>query len=217
MDEKQKENLHKNLEASRRGNQSSRFLEDGVTYKKSDLPSKGFNKMMTNRGLSKEQVSNLKDSSDGKMQVRHAKQGEKFVVTHGKDRPSGIFVSESSLGNTPQERINRGALPPSNTAQYETKVELAKDQNLVYRKIAPQSQFVQDDPSHLARDGGGEQVITDGGYNNGAVRNRDSKFPATKKCDYALKAQQFGKAKSEGSTHSANHGNSNTKSTGIKR
>ena len=34
------------------------------------------------------------------------------------------------------------------------------------------------DPEQQPRDGGAIQVVTDGGYQNGAVINRDAKFPA---------------------------------------
>lgn len=34
------------------------------------------------------------------------------------------------------------------------------------------------DPEQQSREGGAIQVVTDGGYQNGAVINRDAKFPA---------------------------------------
>lgn len=60
--------------------------------------------MMEQRGLSKDEISSLKASNDWSsgMQVRHAKSGEKFVTTHGTERSSGVFVSEKSLGDTPE-------------------------------------------------------------------------------------------------------------------
>ena len=69
----------------------------------------------------------------------------------------------------------------SNTAEFETKVELAHDQNVVYGKIAPQSKFSKMDPKQQPRNGGGEQVITDGGYNSGAVCTKDPKYPVPAK------------------------------------
>ena len=41
-------------------------------------------------------------------------------------------MSEKSLGKIPNERIDKGALSHSNSAEYETTVELKKDQNLIY-------------------------------------------------------------------------------------
>ena len=157
----------------------SRYLEKGLTEQKAKLSSKNFDKLMKNRGLSKENIAQLKASMQKgtEMQIRHAKAGEKFVTTHGVERSSGVFVSKSSLGETPRNRISKGALPNSNSAEYETKVELAKDQNLVYGKIAPQPKFTENDPNHISRSGGGEQIITNGGYSSDAVINRDPKYP----------------------------------------
>ena len=112
------------------------------------------------------------------MEVRHAHAGERFVTTHGIERSSGVFVSKGSLGNTPADRINNGALPHTNTAEFETTVELGRDQNLIMGEIAPQSKFSMMDPEQQPREGGAIQVVTDGGYQNGAVINRDAKFPA---------------------------------------
>lgn len=89
-----------------------------------------------------------------------------------------MFVSKGSLGNTPADRINNGALPHTNTAEFETTVELGRDQNLIIGEIAPQSKFSMMDPEQQPRNGGAIQVVTDGGYQNGAVINRDAKFPA---------------------------------------
>lgn len=142
-------------------------------------------------------LSQIVGNSEGaKLKVRHAKAGEQFVTTHGTERSSGVFVSEKSLGSTPGERINRGALPHSNTAEFETKVELARDQNVIYGKIAPQSKFSKMDPKQQPRNGGGEQVITDGGYNSGAVRTKDPKYPVPAKQSIMQRANE----------HKAQHG-----------
>lgn len=65
-----------------------------------------------------------------------------------------------------------------NNAEFETTVELGRDQNLIIGEIAPQSKFSMMDPEQQPREGGAIQVVTDGGYQNGAVINRDAKFPA---------------------------------------
>lgn len=44
-------------------------------------------------------------------------------------------------------------------------------------EIDPQSKFSMMDPEQQPRNGGAIQVVTDGGYQNGAVINRDAKFP----------------------------------------
>lgn len=89
-----------------------------------------------------------------------------------------MFVSKESLGNTPADRINNGALPHTNTAEFETTVELGRDQDLIIGEIAPQNKFSMMDPEQQPRDGGAIQVVTDGGYQDGAVINRDAKLPA---------------------------------------
>ena len=175
----QKEQIKKNIADTHAASEASRYQKSGLSDKRAKLSSKNFDKLMQQRGLSDEAIKDLKKASvqGTSLEARHAKAGEKFVTTHGTESSSGVFVSEKSLGETPGERIDKGALPHSNSAEYETTVELGKDQNLVYGKIAPQSKFSKMDPKQQPRNGGGEQVITDGGYRTGAVVNKDAKYP----------------------------------------
>lgn len=156
-----KRTIEKNVQASHEATKSSRYMQSGLTDKRAKLNSKNFDKLMAERGLSKDDAASLKASNQPgtSMEVRHAKAGEKFVTTHGTERSSGVFVSEKSLGNTPSERIDKGALPHSNSAEYETTVELSRDQNLVYGTIAPQSKFSKIDPAQAPRSGGAKQVM----------------------------------------------------------
>lgn len=187
--------IEKNVQASHKASKTSRYKQSGLSDKRAKLSSKNFDKLMAQRGLSKDDAASLKASnqSGSTMEVIHAKAGEKFVTTHGTERSSGVFVSEKSLGSTPSERIDKGALPHSNSAEYETTVELSKDQNLVYGKIAPQGKFSKMDPAQAPRSGGGEQVITDGGYNTGAVNNRDPKYPVPASSEFQKRAQEYKK------------------------
>lgn len=168
-------------------------MQSGLTDKRTKLSSKNFDKLMAERGLSKDDVASLKASNQQgrSMEVRHVKAGEKFVTTHGTERSSGVFVSEKSLGDTISERIDKRAFPHSNSAEYETTVELSRDQNVVYGKIAAQSKFSKMDPAQAPRSGGAEQVITDGGYNAGAVINRDSKYPVPASSDFQKRARTY--------------------------
>ena len=95
-------------------------MQSGLSDKRAKLSSKNFDKLMAERGLSKEDAASLKASNQPgtSMEVRHAKAGEKFVTTHGTERSSGVFVSEKSLGSTPSERIDKGALPHSRDPKY---------------------------------------------------------------------------------------------------
>lgn len=213
----QKRTIEKNVQASHEASKSSRYMQSGLSDKKAKLSSKNFDKLMTERGLSKEDAASLKASNQSgtSMEVRHAKAGEKFVTTHGTERSSGVFVSEKSLGNTPGERIDKGALPHSNSAEYETTVELSKDQNLVYGTIAPQSKFSKMDPVQAPRSGGAEQVITDGGYNTSAVINRDPKYPMPASSDFQKRAQAYKEshaveASADGRVSRHGNGNNNT-------
>lgn len=213
----QKRTIEKNVQASHEASKSNRYMQSGLSDKKAKLSSKNFDKLMTERGLSKEDAASLKASNQSgtSMEVRHAKAGEKFVTTHGTERSSGVFVSEKSLGNTPGERIDKGALPHSNSAEYEITVELSKDQNLVYGTIAPQSKFSKMDPVQAPRSGGAEQVITDGGYNTGAVINRDPKYPMPASSDFQKRAQAYKEshaveASADGRVSRHGNGNNNT-------
>lgn len=172
--------IRQNVEQFHSNTAASRYQKSGLTDQSAKLNNAGFNKLMDYRGINQEARNELKNSfsPNSQMEVRHAHAGERFVTTHGTERSSGMFVSKGSLGSTAGERINNGALPHSNTAEFETIVELGRDQNLIIGEIAPQSKFSKMDPEQLPRNGGAIQVVTDGGYQNGAVINRDAKFPA---------------------------------------
>lgn len=200
--------IEKNIQTSHEASKYSRYMLSGLTEKRAKLSSKNFDKLMAERGLSKDDAASLKASNQqgSSMEVRHAKAGEKFVTTHGIERSSGIFVSKKSLGDTPSERIDKGALPHSNSAEYETMVELYRDQNIVYGKIAPQSKFSKMDPAQAPRSGCAEQVITDGGYNTGAVINRDSKYPVPVSSDFQKRSSEYKKQHSHAKSNSSNAG-----------
>ena len=204
----QKRTIEKNVQASHEASKSSRYMQSGLSDKRAKLSSKNFDKLMAERGLSKEDAASLKASNQPgtSMEVRHAKAGEKFVTTHGTERSSGVFVSEKSLGNTPGERIDKGALPHSNSAEYETTVELSRDQNIVYGKIAPQSKFSKMDPAQAPRSGGAEQVITDGGYTTDAVINRDPKYPVPANSDFQRRASEYKRQHTPAKPNSGNTG-----------
>lgn len=174
------EYIRQNVEEFHNNTAASRYQQSGLTDQSAKLNNAGFNKLMDSRGIGQEARSELKNSFsfNSRMEVRHAHVGERFVTTHGIERSSGVFVSKGSLGSTPADRINNGALPHTNTAEFETTVELGRDQDLIIGEIAPQSKFSMMDPVQQPRHGGAIQVVTDGGYQNGAVINRDAKFPA---------------------------------------
>lgn len=146
---KQSETIKKNIQNSHDASCVSRYMQSGLTDQKVKLSPINFDKLMEQRRLTAREHTNLKVSSQQRisLQVRYVKVGEKFVTTHGTERSFGIFVSDGSLGTTLGERINKDALLHSNTAEFETTVELSKDQNLGYGQIAPQSKFLKMDPN----------------------------------------------------------------------
>lgn len=213
---KQAERIKNNVQASQDGTRTSRYGKIGLTLNRVKLSSKNFDKLMQQRGLSDTERSALKASvaKGTQMQARHARAGEMFVTTHGTERSSGVFVSDGSLGKTPSERIDKGALPHSNTANYETKVALSKNQDLIYSKIAPQSKFSKMDPKQAPRTGGGEQVITDGGYKSGAVINKDPKYPIPAKNAFLERANEYKGNKTKANSTTKTNANMNSKIKG---
>ena len=182
MEEKGRQSLEERIKSNcrenRNGINASRYGNTGLTERATKVSSHNLTKMMEQRSLSREATKEIKDSfQSGTMEARHGKKGEVFVITHGKENASGVFVSKQSLGKTPEERINQGALPPSNKADYETRVVLDRDQTVLSGKIAAQPDFMKQDPACHARNGGAIQTVTDGGFKSGAIRQEDPKYP----------------------------------------
>ena len=135
------------------------------------LNSKNLQRILENRGLNQEQIKNLRSSFDGSVYARWGNEGETFIVTEGKENTaSGLFVTKESAGTTATERINRLALPPSNTALFESKVQLANRQILLEGKVAPQPEWALIANDGIERSGGAWQVVTNGGIYNNAIR-----------------------------------------------
>lgn len=176
--------IKSNCAENRNSFQASRYSDTGLTDRTTKISSRNFTKMMKQRNLGEKAAKDLKDSfQPGTMEARHGKKGEAFVITHGTDSASGVFVSSQSLGKTPAERINTGALPLSNSAEYETRVVLDRDQTVLTGKIAAQPDFAKQDPARRARAGGGVQTVTDDGFKSGAVRQNDPKYPVPVQSD----------------------------------
>ncbi len=117
------------------------------------------------RGLSKQQQHEVVKSFDGQIYASHGRAGEQFVITESDaGAASGVFVTRCSAGTTPAERRQKLALPPSNTAEFESPVALTRNQMLLEGKVAPQLQWGSD------KTGGGWQVVTAGGKYTGAVK-----------------------------------------------
>lgn len=174
MDKETMARVRENVNRTRKGTNASRFGEKGVTSQAAKINSDGFRRLMKGRGLSGEQTRQVWNSFDRSKKtpamVRHAKAGERFHTTRGPENVSGIYVSKKSFGKSAAKRIDKGALPPGNTAVKQEKVKLAKNQNLVYGKIKAQPGFQKKDPKKLPRRGGAMQTVTDGGFRSGAIK-----------------------------------------------
>lgn len=117
------------------------------------------------RGLTKQQRQEVVSSFDGQIYASHGRAGEQFTITESDvGAASGVFVTRCSAGATPAERRQKLALPPSNTAEFESPVSLTRNQMLLEGKVAPQLQWGPD------KNGGGWQVVTAGGKYTGAIK-----------------------------------------------
>nr|WP_208281767.1 RHS repeat-associated core domain-containing protein [Massilia oculi] len=122
-------------------------------------------KLLKARGLSKAQQHEVVKSFDGQIYAAHGSAGEQFIITESAEgAASGVFVTRCSAGGPPAERRQKLALPPSNTAEFQSPVALARDQMLLEGKVAPQLQWGAE------KTGGGWQVVTAGGKYTGAIR-----------------------------------------------
>lgn len=177
MDEKQKKTLQDNLQRTRTGTNASRYSHKGLTSQSSKINGKGFRRLLSGRGVDATGTKNAWDSFQHSrstpVTTRHAKKGERFLLAtnrkHGR-KATGNYVSKQSLGKTPDARIDKGALPTTNSATVEKRIKLGKDQNVVEGTIAPQNGWK--DKKNRFRRGGGKQALTDGGYRTGAVVNQ---------------------------------------------
>ncbi len=109
-------------------------------------------------------IDDIVNSFDGQIYASRGKAGDVFVITETKPGgASGVFVTRDFAGDTAADRVRNLALPPSNTAESQSLVELTRDQTLLEGRVAAQPQWGPD------KTGGGWQTVTDGGKYTGAV------------------------------------------------
>jgi RHS repeat-associated protein len=126
---------------------------------------KNARRLLLDRGLTPKQASDIVNSFEGQIFAREGTIGEVFVITEAKPgAASAVFVTRDFAGATPNDRVRRLALPPTNSAEFEGLVELSRDQTLLEGRVAAQPQWGAD------KTGGGWQTVTDGGRYTGAVR-----------------------------------------------
>uniref|UniRef100_UPI0005B522CB hypothetical protein n=1 Tax=Yersinia wautersii TaxID=1341643 RepID=UPI0005B522CB len=121
-------------------------------------------KLLKSRGLNKQIQHDTINSFDGQIYVSRGKKGDVFTITeHVPGSASQVYVTRESSGATSGERRSALALPPNNSASYEGKIALTRDQVLLEGKVAPQLQWGAD------KTGGGWQIVTAGGKYSGAT------------------------------------------------
>jgi hypothetical protein len=123
-------------------------------------------KLLKSRGLSKGRAREIVESFGGNpVYARQGLAGDVLMVTESRvGSASGVFTSRVSGGATPSTRIRNLALPPSNTGNVESLVQLTRPQLLFEGVAGPQPR------SGPNRIGGYWQVATAGGKYAGAVR-----------------------------------------------
>lgn len=123
-------------------------------------------KLLRGRGLNKDIQYETINSFDGQLYFSKGLKGDVFIITeHKPGSASQVYVTRSSAGLTAAERRAKLALPPGNSATYESNIALTRDQILLEGKVAPQPQWGED------KIGGGWQVVTAGGKYSGATKN----------------------------------------------
>ena len=88
-----KRTAERNIQVSHQASKSSRYMQSGLSDKRAKLSSKNFDKLMAERGLSKDDIVSLKASTQQgtSMEVRHAKVGGKFETNTPSERIDNVF------------------------------------------------------------------------------------------------------------------------------
>lgn len=185
------DDLAKNREAICRHNEEQK---PNLSHRSAPLNSHNFDKLMAQRAkydkkLTPEEIQNTKESfskwnpdlkntpkdKSDQVTVRHARPGEKVTVmsTLGGEPASGRYVTKDNLDKlTPEQRIDKFALGQNKADTY-IPAYLHK-QDVIEGKIAPQKKFEGND--NISRGGGGRQIVTDGGFEKGAVAHRKDMY-----------------------------------------
>lgn len=181
--EARKQKIKENIEKLKKSQSGYQAWEKGdSTYQnrsEAKLSSKNFDRLMQERGLDKitedngkTVAENIKSSFDGKMTVTHGYEGDRYTMTSGDKKASGNFLADQSARDlSADEKKEKYALPPENSAAHIRDVQLAKEQYIISGKVAPQEDFAKKAGDGISREGGATQYVTDGGYKGGAVKD----------------------------------------------
>lgn len=194
-----------NIEASRKSREANNEGK-GLNYDEHKFTSKNFDKLMEQRGKSKEEAQEIKSSfnkwaGENKdpnlsqdVTAKHSRpEGDKGYVysTKGSDRPaSGNYVGAEKIDNV-NEAKSRYATPTSNKMTQREEVRVHGDQ--VRGTVAPQPGWTQEakkSGDNVERKGGGTQIYTKGGYASNAVQSQ-------KGTTYDMKTSDASKSKTD--------------------
>lgn len=154
-----------NIAESQAAREASNFggglLTDAV-----QIPERSFVRLLENRGLDANTIQSIRETFDGPVFARHGLVGDELTITESSlGTGSGNFLTWDSAGPTPAIRRAVLSLPDSNLALVESNVSLARPQILLEGRVAAQRNL----PFGPWAAGGGWQVVTDGGFMNGAI------------------------------------------------
>ena len=175
LSEKEKRQIYEYEQNQKKSNGTGSDSKSGISTidmsKYTELSNSEVVDILKTRGLDEGAINDLITSFDGPIYKRIGYEGEIFTITESKvGDASGVFVTRSSAGSTPTERINNLALPPNNSALIESQVELTRTQILLEGKVAPQREWALIANDGIPRSGGAWQVVTDGGKYSNAIR-----------------------------------------------
>jgi len=198
-----RERITANIEESKNSRTSSNYNK-GLNYDEHKLPSKGFDKIMKQRGRDATDTQNAKQSfnkwapkgnKNPKMAqdvtVKHTPtDGEKGYVysTKGGKPATGNYVSPTKQ-SSPEKAKENLALPAKNKATQQNEVRVYGDQ--IRGTVAPQKQWSAEAAAkgdNAQRSGGGTQILTNGGYRTGAVKNVETTKADMKKSSAQMSA-----------------------------
>lgn len=152
-------NIEESQSARAASNIGGGLVADAVT-----IPDHTLRRLLQERGLPSNVISEVRASFDGQVFARHGLPGDSLLITEAATgRASGIYATREAAGTTPDIRRQVLALPPRNSALVENPVLLARPQILLEGVVAPQPTFGP------YATGGGWQVVTDGGFRTGAL------------------------------------------------
>ena len=163
-----------------------------LTGESAKLSSKNFDRLMKERGIDPEDAKKLKNSfraytkkdPNEMVTTRHILKPEAAKNYNDGEWSSGNFQTKDNYKNSKAARKNL-ALPDKNDASTQTdttinpKLANGKQHNVLEGTVARQNK----DGEHFFKDrpGGGKQIVTDGGFNSGAVSKGESRPTNTRK------------------------------------